>query len=108
MSYRRKQKGYVSPIVVREIVPDVLRALKPRRREMDAVVRAWEDVVGVQTAARTRVVMFKGGVLTLEVASSALKHDLLTFRKNQLLGRLKEKLSGVEIRDLKCRVGSPS
>jgi len=53
-------------------------------------------------------VMFRGGVLTLEVESAALKHDLLTFRKNQLLDRLKEKLSGVEIRDLKCRVGSPS
>ncbi len=108
MKYHRKQKGYIRPTALREIVPGVLRGLKPRRREIEAVTRAWEVVVGTQTAARTRVVGFKGGVLTLEVASSALKHDLLTFRKNHLLERLREELSGVEVRDLKCRVGTPS
>ena len=108
MKYRRKQKGYIRPTALKDIVPEVLRGLKPRRRDMEVVVSAWEEVVGAQTAARTRVVRFVGGVVTLEVASSALKHDLLTFRKNQLLDGLRERLSGVDIRDLKCRVGTPS
>ena len=75
---------------------------------LETVAQAWEEVVGIETAARTRVVRFMRGVLTLEVASSALKHDLLTFRKNQLLDELNERLPKVEIRDLECRVGAPS
>ena len=108
MRGRRKQKGYIEPTALRELVPGVLRSIQPRRRTLEKVGHAWESVVGRATAARTRLVGFSGGVLTLEVASSALKHDLLTFRKDQLLDGLREQLPDVEIRDLKCRVGTLS
>ena len=67
---------------------------------LEKVGRAWEAVVGEATAARTRVVDFSGGVLTLEIASSTLKHDLLTLRKKQLLEGLKERLPDVQVRNL--------
>ncbi len=108
MRRRRKQKGYIEPTALRELVPGVLRGIQPRRRTLEKVGSAWEAVAGEATATRTRVVDFSRGVLTLEVASSALKHDLLTFRKNQLLDGLKERLPDVRVRDLKCRVGTPS
>ena len=105
---RRGPKRYIEPKSLRELVPGVLRGIQPQRKTLEAVSLAWEAAVGKATAARTRVVALKAGVLTLEVASSAVKHDLLTFRKNELLERLAEQLEGVAVSDLKCRVGSPS
>jgi len=105
---RRRQKRYIEPTALRDLVPVVLRGLRPQRLALEEMGRAWAAVAGEATASRTRIVGLKAGVLTLEVASSALKHDLLTFRRNQLLIELRKMLPGAGIREIKCRVGTLS
>ena len=63
----------------------------------------WCEAVGRASAAQTRLVSFRGGVLVVEVSSSALAHELGVYYKRELLGQLRER-AGVPVEELRCRV----
>ena len=86
----------------------MLKGLRPRKGGLDQVRKLWSAVVGDPIAARTRLTSLENGVLTVEVASSSLKHDLMTFRMERVLRDLKARLPETSITSLRCRVGNPS
>jgi len=59
-------------------------------------------------AQRSRVAAVEGGKLRVEVASAALKHDLSTFRRGEVLRRLREEAPDLGVRDVVYRVASLS
>lgn len=56
------------------------------------VYRAWEAAVGREFAKRARPVRFDRGELTIEVASSSLLHELVSFTGEELRLRTNENL----------------
>jgi len=77
-----------------------------RSQERLRLERIWSEVCGADVAPYTRVGALKRGVLEIEVGTSALLHELVSFHKRRLLERLKGKLTGVPLRDLKFRSGT--
>lgn len=97
----------MEPSAVGEFVPAVLKGIRPRRGSvLEQVRRGWAAAAGPPVAKRTRVAGFERGVLTIEVASAALKHDLATFRQGELLEALAKALPGPLVRELRFRVSS--
>lgn len=76
-----------------------------RRQEQARLEQAWSDVAGPEIAAATRVASFRRGILEIEVAHSALMHELVGFHKRRLLSELQAALTGVTIKDLRFRSG---
>lgn len=98
---------YREPEPVGDILPKLMRHMKPRRKEgLEAVREVWPRVVGEAVARRSRIVALERGKLTVEVASSALRQDLGVFRQEQLVESLKKELPETPISGLSCRVGT--
>jgi len=70
------------------------------------VYRAWEEVVGPDVAAATRVMGFAQHKIYVEVRSAARRHELATFFKKRILADLREKLPNILIQDIVFRPGS--
>lgn len=97
----RRGPPYREPEPVGEILPNVLKGLRPKAGDpLRAVCERWPGVVGEATARRARPVALKDGELTVEVASAALRQHLAVFRRAEILKALSE--SGVN--RLRCRV----
>ena len=80
--------------------------MKPKQGALLAEMRRrWGGAVGPGVAAKTRVAGLREGVLEIDIASSALKHHLSTFGREEILGRLNEGLAGNPVRGLRFRVG---
>lgn len=106
---RSNQGGYQEPMALGDLVPGVLGGMKPKRDDRLRRLRAaWPQVVGPQAAERTRLVAFDQGVLRVDVASAALKHDLATFRREEILAALEKRLGGGRIRAVQYRVSDLS
>lgn len=71
---------------------------------LDKLAEVWRRQVGAATAGKSRIIELKGGVLTVEVANSALGQELSVYLKRDLITQLKAE-SGLKITDLRCRVG---
>ena len=100
-----RRAGEPSPI--REVLPSVLRGLKAGvDGPLDRVRRAWEEVIGAEMASRTRVAAFSSGQVKVEVASAALKHDLVTFRGAEVLRGLRERLPDMGVQRVSYRVAA--
>jgi len=82
------------------------KALGRRRRVNRDVLAAWTEVAGEELLAHTRVKSLRRGLLTIVVDSPPLCHHLASFRREDLLIALKEKVKRVEIIDLRFRAGS--
>jgi len=92
---------YKEPAPVREILPRVMRGLRPKERDGLARVRElWPKVVGENTARRCRPAALEQGCLTIEVASAALRQHLSVFRREEIL----EALAETGVNRLRCRV----
>ncbi len=78
--------------------------LGPRRRKA-GVQDAWAAVAVVGLAEDTRAASLNKGVLTVEVRSTSLLHELQGFRKEELLGRLLEQDKTGRITGLRFRLG---
>ena len=99
--FRGGKKAYQEPKPISEIVPGLMRGIRPKADDPLVRVREiWPAVVGEASAKRCRLVALKDGELTVEVASAALRQDLSVFRKEAVLEGLRE--AGVE--RLRCRV----
>lgn len=93
-----------------EAVGDILRRVMgdvrpPTARRRDAVFRAWETAAGVDVAAETRPSTLRRGVLTIEVRSPALLHELEGFRRDELLGRFLAAAPDGRVTALRFRLG---
>lgn len=62
-------------------------------------------MAGESLADRTRVRSLRAGVLTIEVATAPLLHELGAYARETLLAELLEKLPGIPITDLRFRLG---
>jgi len=101
----RKRRRQGEPAPIQEVLPAVLRGIKPEG-PVERVREAWAETVGGEIASRTRVAAFANGRVTVEVASAALKHDLATFRAADLLHALKQKLPDAGVQTVSYRVAS--
>ena len=103
----RRRLRRPDPQAVTEILPGVLRELRPKNRgNLDAFRAAWEEVVGGESARRARVVAYGNGTLVVEVASAAVKHHLATFRAAEILAELGRRVPRAGLRAIRYRVGS--
>jgi len=82
--------------------------LGPRRRQA-GVLDAWTAVAAKEPAPEfaqdTRPASLNKGILTVEVRSPALLHELQGFRKDEFLGRLLEHDRTGRITGLRFRLG---
>jgi predicted nucleic acid-binding Zn ribbon protein len=95
-----------------ERLGDILASLMQRRTfaqpmALGSLRDAWTRAVGARLAGRTRVVTFRDGVLTVEVASAAQRYELEAFHAPQLLAALQADPQVPGLRRLAFRVGSP-
>ncbi|MCK6460998.1 MAG: DUF721 domain-containing protein [Planctomycetes bacterium] len=103
----RKPKREGEPAPIREVLPSILQGLKGAvSGPLERLRKAWGEVLGPEVAARTRVAAFSDGILKVEVASAALKHDLATFRTAEALGGLRQRLPDLTVRAVSYRVAA--
>ena len=102
---RRRKVRRLDAAPVSEIVPGVLKQVRPRGDPIGKIRGIWAEIVGPDAAPRTRPLGIEQGVLLVEVASAALKHHLSTFLAREVLDRLQKRLPDVRIRQVKYRLG---
>lgn len=66
--------------------------------------RAWEALLGAELAAFTQPGKVQGGTLEVMVGNSVLMQEL-TFRKIELVEKLKQEVPDQQITDIRFRVG---
>jgi predicted nucleic acid-binding Zn ribbon protein len=77
-----------------------------RRQDRLHLEHAWAEAAGPEMAPNTRVGGLRRGVLDVEVANAVLLQELAHYHKRQLLERLRSRLPGMMITDLRFRAGS--
>lgn len=87
-----------------DAVDTLLRNMGGRGRQ-GRIERQWSEAVGPKAAAHTRVAAFQGMVLRIEVDSSALLHELVAFRRADLLERLRSGDRPLLVRDVRFELG---
>ncbi len=92
-------------------IGDVLKALLRQKKflqkgKYSGLTQAWAELVGTAISARTRIRGFQEGVVTVEVSSSVLLHELSGFMKPQLLSGLRASKGGRDVADLKFCLGN--
>ncbi|MHC5210998.1 MAG: DciA family protein [Planctomycetota bacterium] len=90
---------------------DILASLMQRRAyarpmALGGLREAWARAAGERLTGRTRILTFRDGVLTVEVASSAQRYELEAFHAPQLLAALQADPNVPGLRRLAFRVGS--
>lgn len=86
-----------------EFLPEILRAIGPRRRdELYALTEAWSRAAGPDVALRTRVIGMNRDTLTIAVESAALKQEIDSFRRPEILARFRAEFPRRPIADLRC------
>ena len=88
---RRRGGGPESAAVpIGRLIGDLLRSRGLTARAHPAgLASAWRQAVGAEREKSTRVTGLRGGVLTVEVESAALRCELETFYHEDLLDRLR-------------------
>ena len=86
-----------------EFLPEVLRAFGPRRRdELYALTEAWSRAAGPDVALRSRVVGMNRDTLTVAVESAALRQEIESVRRPEILARIRAEFPRRAIADLRC------
>lgn len=103
----KPRRRSLDPIPMKEILPGLIRKVRAEGRgAVSRVQAAWPEIVGAPTAGRTRILGVENGQVRVAVASAALKHDLHTFRREEVLAELRRRLPELRIRGVSYRVGS--
>jgi predicted nucleic acid-binding Zn ribbon protein len=76
-----------------------------RRQERLRLEQAWAEAVGPEGAKYTRVNGLRRGVLEVIVGNAVLLQELAHYQKRQLLERLRGRLPGTTLTDLRFRAG---
>jgi hypothetical protein len=96
------------PRRIGDVLPQVLRDLGPRRRdELYALTEAWSRAAGPDVALRTRVVGMNRDTLTIAVESAALRQEIESFRRPEILARFRAEFPRRTIADLRCVLRAP-
>lgn len=77
-----------------------------RRQERLRLEEAWTEAAGPKAAAHTRVGGLRRGVLEIYVDNAVLMQELAHYQKRPLLERLRGRLPGAAVIDLKFRAGT--
>lgn len=77
---------------VGELVPKLLKQLGIVTGRSREIQHLWQEVVGEDFAAATRIRSFRGGTLTVEVQSAPLLYELNSFHKKDFLKLLRPRM----------------
>ena len=77
-------------------------AVKPQRGDLARLCEAWVRAVGAEAARRSRPMSFRNGELRVGFESSALRHEVESYRKAEILARLQAEVPDRRIAALKC------
>lgn len=80
-----------------------VRPPQPKRR--DAIFDAWRQAAGEDLYQETRPSGLRKGILTIEVRSAGLLHELNGFRRDELLDRFLTAAPRGRVTGLKFRLG---
>lgn len=106
-------RGYHEPPVVKDRTVGVGDALgklmaglglKDRLQE-EAVLKAWQEVVGDFVAKHSAPQKLKDGVLIVQVLQPTLRFDLERVWKRDILAKLKERFGSRTVREIRFRIG---
>ncbi|MEM8885703.1 MAG: DUF721 domain-containing protein [Planctomycetota bacterium] len=103
----RSSRGgpYQEPKPVEEILPAILRSVRPRASDPVVKLRqSWAEVVGEATARKSRVASCQDGEIVVEVASAALRQHLGVFLREEILESLRERHPELALNRLRCKV----
>jgi predicted nucleic acid-binding Zn ribbon protein len=106
--FDRRKKAFEprGPEALGEILSRVFTARGwGRKQDRLRLERAWAEAVGPEYAPRTSVNGLRRGVLEVEVAGAVLLQELAHYHKRKLLERLRERLPGTILTDLRFRAG---
>jgi predicted nucleic acid-binding Zn ribbon protein len=104
---RKRIDGPKGPERLGEILSRVFTARGwGRKQDRLRLERAWAEAVGPEFAPRTSVNGLRRGVLEVEVSSAVLLQELAHYHKRKLLERLRERLPGTIVTDLRFRAGA--
>jgi len=100
----REERKPSGPRSIGELMAEVIKATAgPKRRELLELAEAWSRVVGPELARRSRPLgLGKGGQLTVGFESSALRQEVQSFRKAEIIGKLQVEYRARRIAALKC------
>jgi hypothetical protein len=100
----REERKKAGPQRVGDLIADLVKATTgPKRRELAELSEAWIRAAGPEVARRSWPVgLGKGGRLVVSFESSALRQEIQSFRKEEILGRLQAEYPARRIADLKC------
>src|SRR5262245_33442726 len=76
-----------------------------RRQDRLRLEEIWAEVVGPEFAPQTRVGGIRRGVLEVVVGNAVLLQELTHYHKRGLLEKLRAKLPGTTLNDLRFRAG---
>ena len=82
------------------------RGLGGKMKRLDALRRGWLEIAGPELGGHTRVRALRRQVLTIEVDSAPLCHELASFRKHEFLRAFHDKDLPSDIEDIHFRLGS--
>jgi predicted nucleic acid-binding Zn ribbon protein len=79
-----------------------------RKQDRLRLEKAWAEAAGPEIAPHTRPNGMRRGVLEVDVTSPVLLQELAHYHKRKLLERLRERLPGTTLTDLRFRAGTGS
>jgi predicted nucleic acid-binding Zn ribbon protein len=77
-----------------------------RKNDRLRLEAAWASAAGEKLLKDTRVLGFRRGVLEVEVKSAVLMAELTQYHKRGILAKLRERLKGTTLSDIKFRAGA--
>jgi predicted nucleic acid-binding Zn ribbon protein len=103
---RKRSEPRKGPEPLGEILSRVFTARGwGRKQDRLRLEQAWAAAVGPEHAPHTRVNGLRRGVLEVEVTGAVLMQELAHYHKRKLLERLRERLPGTTLTDLRFRAG---
>ena len=88
-----------------DVIPQLFKKVGIATGRNREIQNAWREVAGEEISENTKVVAFRSGVLTIEVAPAALLHELTIYYKKDFLKLLRARLK-FGLNDLKFKVAS--
>jgi len=91
---------------------DVLKGVLKTKRfylkgKYGALADAWQHVAGEEIAARTRLISFEHGRVTIEVSDPVLRHELAGFMRAALLAELQKAPGAEDVVEMRFQLGQP-
>ncbi len=88
---------------IREIIGDVLKEISSKRLTLSIrILKIWEKIIDNPMASHTRIEEFKGGILMVNVDSSAWLFQI-NLKKKKILGGLQQEIP--EIKSILFKIG---